>query len=340
MTLQAQVSLRAYNSFGISATSAYFTEANDVASFWEAWQFATTKSLPKLIIGGGSNILLTQDYAGLVIKNNLKGKSIVSASTDDIILRFMSGENWHEAVLWTLENNWYGLENLSLIPGTMGAAPMQNIGAYGVELKDVFHKLEALHLQSGEIHSFSSSDCAFGYRESVFKNKFKNTYFITSVELKLQKKPSIKAEYGDIIDTLSKNNIALKDATPKDISNAVIAIRQSKLPDPKQLGNAGSFFKNPSIALSQFEALTVKFPDIKGYPQAQEMVKVPAGWLIEQCGYKGKIVGHCGSHAKQALVLVNYGQAKGNEILALAKEIQQSVFQKFGITIEPEVNII
>jgi UDP-N-acetylmuramate dehydrogenase len=340
MTVHEQVSLEPYNSFGISAHSAFFTEVKNAVEFWEASQFAAANSLPKLIIGGGSNILLTQDYSGLVIKNNLQGKSIVSETTDDIILRFMSGENWHEAVLWTLANNWYGLENLSLIPGTMGAAPMQNIGAYGVELKDVFHKLEALHLQSGETHTFNANDCAFGYRESVFKNKYKNTYFITAVELRLQKSPHIKADYGDIIDTLSKNNIALQDATPLAISKAVIAIRQSKLPDPKKLGNAGSFFKNPSISVSQFEALTNKFPDIKGYSQANEKVKVPAGWLIEQCGYKGKIVGNCGSHAKQALVLVNYGQAKGNEILALAKEIQETVFQKFGITIEPEVNII
>ena len=292
-----------------------------------------------MFLGGGSNVLLCNDYAGLVIRNAIRGKQIVHEDDDHVLLKVYSGESWHETVMYCVERNWGGIENLSLIPGTVGAAPMQNIGAYGVELEQVFDHLEAFNLHTFELEIFNKSQCAFGYRESVFKRQLKGQYFIYSVTFKLNKKPSIHADYGDIQAILNEKGLSAETAGIKDVSDAVIHIRQSKLPDPKVLGNSGSFFKNPQITIEHFEALKLQFPDIKGYPQNDGM-KVPAGWLIEQCEWKGKRVGNTGSHAKQALVLVNYGGATGSEIFQLAQDIIQSVADKFSIHLEPEVNIV
>ncbi len=292
-----------------------------------------------MFLGGGSNVLLCNDYAGLVIRNAIKGKQIVHEDDDHVLLKVYSGESWHETVMYCVERNWGGIENLSLIPGTVGAAPMQNIGAYGVELENVFDHLEAFNLHTFELETFNKSQCAFGYRESVFKRQLKGQYFIYSVTFKLNKKPIIHADYGDIQAILNEKGLRAETAGIKDVSDAVIHIRQSKLPDPKVLGNSGSFFKNPQITIKHFEALKLQFPDIKGYPQNDGM-KVPAGWLIEQCAWKGKRVGNTGSHAKQALVLVNYGGATGSEIYQLAQDIIQSVADKFSIHLEPEVNIV
>ena len=284
-------------------------------------------------------MLLCNDYPGLLIRNAIKGLQIVHEDDDHVLLRVYSGESWHETVMYCVERNWGGIENLSLIPGTVGAAPMQNIGAYGVELEQVFDQLEALNLNTLELETFNKTQCAFGYRESVFKRQLKGQYFIYSVTFKLSKKPIIHADYGDIQAILNEKGLSAETAGIKDVSDAVIHIRQSKLPDPKVLGNSGSFFKNPQITKEHFEALKLQFPDIKGYPQ-NDGIKVPAGWLIEQCGWKGKRVGNTGSHAKQALVLVNYGGATGSEIYQLAQDIIQSVADKFSIQLEPEVNIV
>ena len=284
-------------------------------------------------------MLLCNDYPGLLIRNAIKGLQIVHEDDDHVLLRVYSGESWHETVMYCVERNWGGIENLSLIPGTVGAAPMQNIGAYGVELEQVFDQLEALNLNTLELETFNKTQCAFGYRESVFKRQLKGQYFIYSVTFKLSKKPIIHADYGDIQAILNEKGLSAETAGIKDVSDAVIHIRQSKLPDPKVLGNSGSFFKNPQITKEHFEALKLQFPDIKGYPQNDGM-KVSAGWLIEQCGWKGKRVGNTGSHSKQALVLVNYGGATGSEIYQLAQDIIQSVADKFSIHLEPEVNIV
>lgn len=284
-------------------------------------------------------MLLCKDYPGLLIRNAIKGLQIVHEDDDHVLLRVYSGESWHETVMYCVERNWGGIENLSLIPGTVGAAPMQNIGAYGVELEQVFDQLEALNLNTLELETFNKTQCAFGYRESVFKRQLKGQYFIYSVTFKLSKKPIIHADYGDIQAILNEKGLSAETAGIKDVSDAVIHIRQSKLPDPKVLGNSGSFFKNPQITKEHFEALKLQFPDIKGYPQ-NDGIKVPAGWLIEQCGWKGKRVGNTGSHAKQALVLVNYGGATGTEIYQLAQDIIKSVSDKFSIHLEPEVNIV
>ena len=292
-----------------------------------------------MFLGGGSNVLLCNNYDGLLIHNAIKGKQIVHEDEDAVYLKVYSGEIWHDLVMYCVERNWGGIENLSLIPGTVGAAPMQNIGAYGVELEQVFDHLEAFNLHTFELEKFKHQQCAFAYRESVFKRQLKGQYFIYSVTLKLLKKPVVQMEYGDIQAQIKSEGIALESASIQDVSRAVIHIRQSKLPDPKQLGNSGSFFKNPVISEVLFNQLKSNFPDIKGFPVSNG-VKVPAAWLIEQCKWKGKRVGNTGSHAKQALVLVNYGGATGQEIYQLALDIIQSVAEKFSIHLEPEVNII
>lgn len=291
-----------------------------------------------LILGGGSNVLLTQDFEGMAIKINMKGISVVEETDTHVWVKAMAGEVWHEFVMYCIDQNLSGVENLSLIPGCVGAAPMQNIGAYGVEIKDTFDKLEAVEIATGEVVKFTNADCKFGYRESIFKHEAKGKYIISSVTFKLSKKPVFNVTYGAIQQTLEKNGIT--ELSVKAISDAVISIRKSKLPDPNVLGNAGSFFKNPEIPLSQFELLKQNHPTIVGYPTMPGFVKVAAGWLIEQCGWKGKVVGRTGSHKDQALVLVNYGGAEGQEIWQLAMDIQASVLAKFGVTIQPEVNVI
>jgi UDP-N-acetylmuramate dehydrogenase len=293
----------------------------------------------KFILGGGSNMLLTKDIDALVIHVDLKGKKIVRQDDDFVWVECQAGENWHEFVLWTLEQNFGGLENMSLIPGNVGTTPVQNIGAYGSEIKDTMTQCEAMKIADGSLHTFSNADCHFGYRESIFKQEAKDQYIITSVTFKLTKRNhSIKTGYGDIQAELAKNEIS--NPTIQDVSRAVIAIRQSKLPDPKELGNSGSFFKNPVISKADFEQVQQKFPEIKFFPVSETQVKVPAGWLIEQAGFKGIRIGDAGVHKNQALVLVNYGNATGAEILALSQNIQNTVREKFGISIEAEVNVI
>jgi UDP-N-acetylmuramate dehydrogenase len=275
----------------------------------------------------------------LVIHIDLKGKEVLSETEDSIIVRGMAGENWHEFVIWTLENNFGGLENMSLIPGNVGTTPVQNIGAYGKEIKDNFVSCVAFNRHTLELITFSNTDCEFGYRESIFKNKVKDQYIIISVDFCLQKAPhQIHTAYGDIQAELAKNNCT--NPTIQDVSKAVIAIRQSKLPDPKELGNSGSFFKNLVVLKTDFAPIHAKFPEMKFFEVSPTEVKVPAGWLIEQCGFKGKRFGDAGIHKNQALVLVNYGQATGKEIAELAQRIQAKVFETFGIRIEAEVNII
>lgn len=337
MKLEENFSLKAYNSFGIDIKAAFFGELHSENDLQQCIADGLFKE-KFLILGGGTNMLFTRDFPGVVLQNNLKGISVVSETGQSVLIRAAGGEIWHSLVEYSVAKNWGGIENLSLIPGTVGAAPMQNIGAYGVELKDVFYSLEATDILTGEIKLFNFNDCKFGYRNSIFKNELKGKYFISGVTLQLNKNPKVNITYGAIKDVLKLQDIT--NPGIKEVSDAVISIRKSKLPDPKILGNAGSFFKNPEIEISKFEKLVKVFPNIPSYPAGNGLIKIPAGWLIEQCGWKGKRVGNTGAHKDQALVLVNYGNATGEEIYALALEIKRSVKDKFDIDIDPEVNII
>ncbi len=337
MEIKNNFSLKNYNTFGIEAKAKLFVavhSVSDLKSIFE--QHANDK---KFILGGGSNMLLTKDIDALVIHIDLKGKKIIKEDDDFVWVESQAGENWHEFVLWTIDNNFGGLENMSLIPGNVGTTPVQNIGAYGTEIKDTFVSCEALKISNQELITFHLQDCHFGYRESIFKNEAKDQYIITSVVFKLTKRNhKINISYGDIASELAKIHIVTP--TLKEVSNAVIAIRKSKLPDPKELGNSGSFFKNPILLKTDFDKIHQQFPEMKFYEVSETEVKVPAGWLIEQAGFKGKRFGDAGIHKNQALVLVNYGNATGQEILNVSKNIQETIFQIFGIHIEAEVNII
>jgi len=338
MVIHKNYSLKRLNTFGFESTAAAFVEIDFVETL-----HATSLQLPIYILGGGSNVLFTKDfYDALFIKNNISGIKIIGDNNEKFcVCEIGGGENWHTFVLWAIENNLGGVENLSLIPGTVGAAPIQNIGAYGVELKDIFVKLEAINLKTFETKIFTADDCQFGYRDSIFKKKLKGEFLISKVFLKLTRAPhhKLKLDYGDIKKFLAAENII--SPTIRDVSNAVIHIRQSKLPDPKIIGNAGSFFKNPEIPESQFELLKIQFPNLVGFKNLQSLnIKVAAGWLIEQAGWKGKRFGNVGVHAEQALVLVNYGEGKSSELIELATQIQSSVFIKFGISLETEVNFV
>ncbi len=337
MEIHENFPLKKYNTFGIEANAKRFVAVHSAAELKHILErFPTDR---KFILGGGSNMLLTQDIDALVIHIDIKGRRIVSEDDDYAVVEAQAGENWHEFVLYAIENNLGGLENMSLIPGNVGTTPVQNIGAYGAEIKDTFVSCDAIHIESGESRTFTKEECRFGYRDSIFKNEVKDRYVITSVMFKLTKRNhKINTSYGDITKELERNNI--KQPTLKDISNAVIAIRQSKLPDPKELGNSGSFFKNPIIPKSQFEQIHSKIPEMPHYVVSETEVKVPAGWLIEQAGFKGKRFGDAGIHKNQALVLVNYGNATGQEILAVSKDIQKTILDKYGIAIEAEVNVI
>lgn len=337
MEIQTDYSLKTYNTFGIEAKAKQFIAVHSIDELQTV--LTENKTAKKFILGGGSNMLLTQNIAALVIHIDLKGKKIIDEDEDFAWVESQAGENWHEFVLWTIDQNLGGLENLSLIPGNVGTTPIQNIGAYGVEIKDTFVLCEALHIETQEHVVFKKAACKFGYRESIFKNEVKDEFIITSVVFKLTKRNHhLNTSYGAIETELANQNI-LKP-TLKDVSNAVTAIRKSKLPDPKQLGNSGSFFKNPVLLKTDFEKIQKQFPDIPHYVVSTTEVKVPAGWLIEQAGFKGKRFGDAGIHKNQALVLVNYGQATGQEILAVAHEIQTTIFKTYGIQIEAEVNII
>ena len=329
-------SLTPYHTFGLDVRTAFFIEIITEAELRTVIPQCTP---PVLLLGGGSNLLFTKDWPGTVIHLLLKGREVVSEEQDDTaIIAAGAGENWHELVLWSLDQNLGGIENLSLIPGSAGAAPIQNIGAYGVELSDVFDHLEAMDLQTGEIHTFDRDACRLGYRDSVFKNELKGKYAITRVFLRLQKSPEVNTSYGAIRDVLAQKGI--DRPTIRDVSNAVIGIRRSKLPDPAVLGNAGSFFKNPEVEADHLERLLADFPNIVHYPLPAGRAKIPAGWLIEQSGWKGKRVGNTGCHAQQALVLVNYGGATGEEVWAHAQTVARSVQKKFGVALAAEVNVL
>ena len=338
MQFSSNTSLKPYNTFGIDVLAKLFFEANSTIQIQELMQTPEYKLNQKLIVGGGSNLLFTQNINALVVKNNLKGIEIVSETEIDVIVKCASGEVWHEFVMWSIKHNYAGLENLSLIPGCTGASPMQNIGAYGVEIKDVFYELEAIHTETGAIKIFSKSECEFGYRESVFKRQFKNQFIIVSVSFKLSKKPTFHIEYGAIKQEL--DNMKVTDLSIQAISQAVINIRSSKLPNPLEIGNAGSFFKNPEVSAQTTEQLKKDFPNIVSYPLENGNYKLAAGWLIEQSGLKGYRVGDAGVHTLQALVLVNYGTATGKNIFDLSTHVLSSVHQKFGVNLEREVNII
>jgi len=337
MEIHTNFSLKNYNTFGIEAKAKEFVSVHSTDELIEILQQHPASK--KFILGGGSNMLLTQNIDALVIHLDLKGKKIIDENEDYVWVESQAGENWHEFVLWTIDQNFGGLENLSLIPGNVGTTPIQNIGAYGVEIKDTFVLCEAIHIETQELLVFTNEKCKFGYRESIFKNEIKDEFVITSVVFKLTKRNhKLNTSYGAIEAELEKQHI--KNPSLKDVSNAVIAIRQSKLPNPKELGNSGSFFKNPVILKSDFEKIQQKFPEMPHYVVSETEVKVPAGWLIEQAGFKGKRFGDAGIHKNQALVLVNYGNATGQEILEVSKNIQKTILETYGISIEAEVNII
>jgi UDP-N-acetylmuramate dehydrogenase len=337
MDMLNNVSLRSYNTMGIDVKArsfAAFSNTDELSQLLEQRANAT----PLLVLGGGSNILFTKDYDGLVLKNEMKGINIVKEDNNHVYIQTGAGENWHGFVHHCLQRNLAGVENLSLIPGNVGASPMQNIGAYGVEIKDVFEELEAFHIHDKKVHTFSVNDCQFGYRESVFKRQYRDQFIIMNVTYRLNKTPRLNTSYGAIGQELE--HMGVQELTIQAVSQAVINIRRSKLPDPNEIGNAGSFFKNPSVTGDHYAQLQQSFPGILGYANADGSVKLAAGWLIEQCGWKGVRRGDAGCHARQALVLVNYGHATGKEIYDLSEDILQSVKARFGVELEREVNII
>jgi len=338
MLIEENVSLKNYHTFGIDVKARYLIHCSHIHDICDAIHFQKQQNRPLLILGGGSNLLFTKDFEGLVLKVNLLGKEKIQEIGDYVWVRAAAGENWHDFVQYCIANNWGGLENLSLIPGTVGAAPMQNIGAYGVEIKETFAYLDAYHIASGQIHRFGNAECKFGYRESIFKNELKNQYIILAVVFKLSKKPKLNFSYGDIQNVLKNKNQVPSIA---NISEAVIEIRKSKLPNPAEIGNAGSFFKNPFVAKTHLQELQKEYPSMPFYAtETEDTFKVPAAWLIEQCGWKGYREGDAGVHSRQALVLVNYGNAQGKEIADLSEKIKKSVQEKFGIALHTEVNIV
>lgn len=335
--IQYNVSLQPYNTFGIDVNATSFARFSSVKELEEILVENAGK-LPLFILGGGSNVLLTKPVDALVLKNEITGFEHRNETDETIDIRSGAGEEWHKLVRYGVEHGWGGLENLSLIPGSVGASPMQNIGAYGAEIKDCFISLEAFHIDKKELQTFTAKDCAFGYRESVFKRELKGQYIITSVTYRLQKHPQFNTAYGAIQSELKA--MGVKELSVEAISQAVMNIRSSKLPNPKELGNAGSFFKNPVVSTSVLEAIREKHPDVPHYPQPDGTEKLAAGWLIEQSGWKGKRIGNCGMHARQALVLVNYGGSTGDELYDHSQKVMDSVFEQFGVLLEREVNIL
>lgn len=339
MDIKQDISVLQYNTFGIDVKAKYFSEFTTEKELISLLQTNEVKNNEQLVLGGGSNVLLTQNFDGIVLKNNIKGIKVVKNNLDsnNVFITVGAGESWHDFVMFCVDNGFGGVENLSLIPGSVGASPMQNIGAYGVEIKDVFVGLEAINKETLKKEIFLHKDCEFGYRESVFKRKLKNKYIITSVTYKLAKNPTFNVSYGAIKQELDA--LGVKELSVKAISKAVINIRESKLPDPKKIGNAGSFFKNPVIDSVTFFKLKEEFPTIANYPLEDGTVKLAAGWLIDSLGWKGKTFNNFGVHKNQALVLVNYGGAKGNDIYDLSTKILKDVKEKYGVELEREVNI-
>lgn len=337
MQIQENYNLSKLNTFGISARAKFLVEINKEADLRELFNTPEFKNNTKLFLGGGSNVLFIKNFDGLVILNKLKEIKILSEDSKTVVIRSMGGEVWHNLVIFAVERGLWGIENLALIPGTVGAAPIQNIGAYGTELKDILENVEVFDINTGEKKIFSKEECELGYRDSIFKNELRGKYFITAVTLKLSKKENRNITYKILQEYLVKNKIEIKNS--KDVSDAVASIRKSKLPDPVVIPNAGSFFKNVFVPLPRLRELLQAFPDLPYFDEG-EVIKIPAGWLIEQCGWKGKRMGNVGVHEKQALVLVNFGGATGEEVLNLANKIIASVFAKFGLELVPEVNLI
>lgn len=332
------INLQKYHTFGIDVNCSNFTVIRNTQEFRDLIKTEIYRNSPRLVVGGGSNLLFTKNYNGLVIKNEMMGISVEDTTNENVKVKAMAGEVWHDLVMYCIDKGYAGLENLSLIPGCVGASPMQNIGAYGVEIKDHFYELEALDMENGELRVFKKEECKFGYRESVFKHEFKNKFLIISVTFLLSKNAKVNTSYGAISSELQIMGITSPGI--KDVSQAVIRIRKSKLPDPAELGNAGSFFKNPEIGKEQFEKLKSNFPEIVSYPQPSGSIKLAAGWLIEQSGLKGYEMNGAAVHSKQALVLVNKNKASGNAVFELSTYVLKKVFDKFGVQLEREVNII
>ena len=332
--MQEYYSLKDYNSFHLDVSTRRFERFSTI----EQLSSLLETNLQTMILGGGSNVLFTKNFDGLILKNDVTGMRVIKEDEDHAYVKAGAGESWHELVLFCLQHNLGGVENLALIPGSVGASPMQNIGAYGAEIKDVFYSLEAFHIKTKHVSNFLNSDCEFGYRESVFKNRLRDQFVITSVTFRLDKKHAYNTSYGAVQKEL--DIMKVKELSIQAIAEAVIRIRRSKLPDPNVIGNAGSFFKNPEVSEKVFDDLKKEFPGIVGYPLVHGKVKLAAGWLIEQCGWKGYRKGDAGCHAQQALVLVNYGSASGQEIFSLSKEIIDSVLKKFGVALHREVNIV
>jgi UDP-N-acetylmuramate dehydrogenase len=337
--IKQNIQLKPFNTFGIQALAAYYAIANSVDDIKDILSQPQVKSMPLLVLGGGSNLLLTQNFNGLVLHIKIEGIDLIEETEDYVIIKAGAGETWHQFVQYCIAKNYAGVENLSLIPGSVGAAPMQNIGAYGVEIKETFYALDAIEIATLQPRSFIKEECKFGYRESIFKHEVKGQYIITHVSFKLSKKPSLNTSYGAIETELDAIGVAKGTASIADISRAVINIRSSKLPNPAEIGNAGSFFKNPVVSAEKVAELKAKYPDMPAYPSGENQ-KLAAGWLIEQCGWKGYRDGDTGVHKNQALVLVNYGNAAGNQVYALSEKVLQSVKEKFGVELEREVNII
>ncbi len=339
MIIQRNASLTAYNTFGIAATAAMLARFGSAHGLRQLLGAPELADLPRLVLGGGSNLLFTRDYPGVVLLNEIPGMDVVYTDDDHVRLKAGAGVLWHDLVLHAVANGWGGIENLSLIPGKVGAAPMQNIGAYGVEIKDVFHSLEAMRISDGEVITFDRAACAFGYRESYFKREGKDHFVILNVTFQLTKKEHVlNTSYGNIADELKRMGVAQPTIT--DVSNAVIDIRRSKLPDPAVLGNAGSFFKNPVVPKELAAKIHAAHPEAVAYPAGADHMKLAAGWLIEKAGWKGHRDGACGVHEKQALVLVNYGGATGAQLFDLSERVLRSVEEKFGVLLEREVNMI
>ncbi|MDX1585598.1 MAG: UDP-N-acetylmuramate dehydrogenase [Balneolaceae bacterium] len=336
--VQHEVDLAPYNTLHIQAKAASLISVTSQEQLVRFIKEAGVEPNNLFVLGGGSNILFADDFDGMVLHIAIRGRKVVEETEDYVLLRIGAGENWHETVMHCVDHGWGGIENLSLIPGTVGAAPIQNIGAYGVELEEVFQSLEAVELATGDVKTFYKEDCRFGYRDSIFKNQLKGKYAVAAVTLRLSKKPSLNTSYGAIRKELERRDIA--SPTIRDISRVVIDIRNSKLPDPDELGNAGSFFKNPIVSRQKYEQLKMNYPSIPGYELNEIETKVPAGWLIEEAGLKGMRYGNAGTYKQQALVIVNHGGATGDEIMELSEKIRTAVREKFGIELVPEVNII
>jgi len=336
--IKEDFSLHSFNTFHIDSVARYFTEVNSIEMVKELIHSGKLNEIPYLFLGGGSNLLFTGNFKGIVINIKNRGIEVLSRNDDTVVVKAQAGENWHEFVSFCVENGFGGLENLSLIPGNVGSCPIQNIGAYGVEIKDCFLSLEAIDLQTGELLAFSNEECRFGYRDSIFKRDLKGKFIIWSVTFELKLNPAVHLEYGAIKQELSA--MGIENPTISDVSKTVCSIRQKKLPDPKVLGNAGSFFKNPTVNYKFAEKLLESFPKLISYKTGDDSVKLAAGWLIEQCGWKGFREGDAGVHENQSLVLVNYGNATGSNILTLAHRIQNSVYERFGVKLEMEVNVI